>query len=280
MMTRLSQRAPRVTRLLMVFTVLLSMMMIIAPRPTAAAAPPPAPSVSVVPHGTFAFMTVTNPAPAQIDVWVFASESGTINNCVPNFPRIDFAIGAGNVTNWTFKISSLQPRTRYEYVVRATVNGASSCYIGQFNTLSPKVTVDFQKIKVNNDSDIWGAGELTFYFKVYDKWEQGLTTNEMSISSGQTVTINKIKSYVNEPDFITLAVQGQDEDCVFCSYGIGPKAADSGSTSQQDWNTAYSGEISLRSPGPNENFSQTVFFSSSWWPVGFTVKAIITVKYV
>ena len=275
-----SRRVSRVARLWMVVFVLAGVLIAVVPSSALAAAPPPAPYATVVPHGYSASMTVTTGVPSQIDVWVTNSSSWTLNNCVPNFPHVTFAIGAANVTNWTFNIPSLQPGTRYYYVAVATVNGAKSCYVGQFVTLSRKVTVTFQTITVNNDSDFWGAGELTFYFKAFNAWQKDMTTNQMSINSGHTVTLNKTKSFTNVPDFLTLVVQGQDEDCNFCTYGIGPKDVNTGSTSQQDWNTASSSQISVKPQGQNESYTQTVTFSSSWWPVGFSVKAIVKVEYV
>lgn len=264
----------------MVLLVLSGLVISVAPNPAAAAAPPPAPYASVVPHAYSATMTVTTNVPSQIDVWVTRSSGWTLNDCVLSAPSITFAIGAANVTSWTFNIPNLQPGTRYDYVAVATVNGAKSCYLGQFVTLSRKVTITFKTIRVNNDSDFWGAGELTFYFKAFNAWQMDMTTNQMSISSGHTVTLNATKSFTNVPEVLTLAVQGQDEDCNFCTYGIGPKDADWGSTSQQDWNTGYSAQISLMPKGQIESYTQTVVFSSSWWPVGFTVTAIVTVDYV
>jgi hypothetical protein len=91
--------------------------------------------------------------------------------------------------SWTPQIGGLDLGTRYYVVVRARdAQGRVSLRQGSFRTVSGTATVTLHRIKVLNDGDKVGKGELFFSLWVDDQleWSTGLR----KLGSGDTTNVN------------------------------------------------------------------------------------------
>ena len=123
---------------------------------------------------------------------------------------------------WVPAISGLEYGTKYYVVVRARDNqGRVSIRQGSFRTVSATATVTLHYIKVLNDGDKIGKGELHFYLHVDDDlvWMSG----KRKLSSGDVTNVNPAGS--SRPGFMfrvsangdaefSMDVVGQEWDTV------------------------------------------------------------------
>lgn len=125
-------------------------------------------------------------------------------------------------TNFKADLVALERTTRYYYIITARGSGGTATLQtqGRFATadLSVSVTVVYTEIKVINDSDDGGNGELFFRFyadyprnasKAYGNYEKPL-----SWSDGEARRINEVIEVYDAPDTLALAVNGYDDDSV------------------------------------------------------------------
>jgi hypothetical protein len=90
---------------------------------------------------------------------------------------------------WAPSVVGLDYGTKYYVVVRARDNqGRVSLRQGSFRTVSATATVMLHRIKVLNDGDKIGKGELDFYLWVDD--EHVWTSGTRKLSSGDTTNVN------------------------------------------------------------------------------------------
>lgn len=91
--------------------------------------------------------------------------------------------------SWTPQVRSLEYGTKYYVVVRARdAQGRVSMRQGSFRTVSATATVMFHRIKVLNDGDKVGKGELFFNLWFDGNWSWG--TGLRKLSSGDTTNVN------------------------------------------------------------------------------------------
>jgi hypothetical protein len=259
---------------------MLGSLLLAATAGSAAAAVPA--TVAVTPHGLSATFTVDSSPAAYMEISVSTAPI-VMQSGKPTFSSVTSAVGSASKTaHWVIALKGLQPNTSYNYIVKTTYGDDSAYKTGTFKTLHRKLTVMFSSIKVTDDSDALGSGELMFFFKVNSAWQRDLDTGWLDISSGQTFFPVKTKMFMDAPDTLKLKVSGLDDDCSFwelCTFGIGPSDSAGGSTSQTDFATAVSNSISLVNPA-QEAFGTTTTFSTTSFALKFQATASIFVEYV
>ncbi len=119
-----------------------------------------------------------------------------------------------------------------EYFVQLYTEGPGGSWVLQQRNRSVRtqdryVRARFDKIKIRNDGDPMGCGELQFQLKVAGAWgdEPYFMTNENSMCTGETYNMNIVSPWVKvNADTTTAYSLGQDDDYyggVLCTYGFG-----------------------------------------------------------
>jgi hypothetical protein len=113
-------------------------------------------AVSVVPHGLGAEVRVETEVPSSLLLQIGTTAS---------FTKMAWA-GFSLVQSTTHVLApvGLRAGSTYHYTVTAKVDGTKYTQTGTFRTLYRKVHVRFHQIKVHDDSDATGSGELAFSF--------------------------------------------------------------------------------------------------------------------
>jgi hypothetical protein len=118
------------------------------------------------------------------------------------------------------------------YYVQLYTQGGNGQWVLQQRNLTVRtkdryVRAHFDKIKIRNDGDPMGCGELQFQLKVAGAWgdEPYFMTNENSMCTGETYNMNIVSPWVKvNADTTTAYSLGQDDDYyggVLCTYGFG-----------------------------------------------------------
>lgn len=126
--------------------------------------------------------------------------------------------------------NDLKPGT--PYYVQLYTKGANGQWVLQqrnreVRTKDRYVRAHFTKIKIRNDGDPMGCGELQFQLKVAGAWgdEPHFMTNENSMCTGETYNMNIVSPWVKvNADTTTAYSLGQDDDYyggVLCTAGFG-----------------------------------------------------------
>jgi hypothetical protein len=209
--------------------------------------------------------------------WDVSLSTASINQSVypPQFvtggtlsPRIKHVASTTAQTSFSPAFYNLLANTNYNYIVR----GGTSYQTGSAKTLQRQRTITFSQIDVIGDSDLAGAGELTFNFYVDGKYR--FSSGEISAGSNTSVYPNKI--FVDFPTgaTTTLKVVGIDDDCdfgQFCTGGI--PSSGGGSDSDMDWATAESGVINA------EGLPVVATFETHDYALKFKVYAKVEMRY-
>ena len=124
----------------------------------------------------------------------------------------------------------LSPRTTYHYIISAGAGEGAAQEVGSFSTISRRVRIVFQKIRVLSGGDPDGIGDTFFqFFANHDAqtnrpfiWLGG-RDRPLQVLDGATIDANKSLTLHNV-DELRLAVNGYDED--FLTLGA-PRAAGS-----------------------------------------------------
>ena len=125
-------------------------------------------------------------------------------------------------TNFKADLANLNRTTRYFYIITARgSNGTGTLQTqGRFATedLSVSVTVVYTEIKVTNDSDDGGNGELFFRFYAdfpkRDWRAYGSYQKPLSWGDRESRQINEVIEINDAPDALALVVNGYDDDSV------------------------------------------------------------------
>ena len=209
--------------------------------------------------------------------WDVSISTASINQSVypPQFvkggtlsPRIHHQASAIAQTSYSPAFYNLLANTTYNYIVR----GGSSYVTGSAKTLQRQRTITFSQIDVIGDSDLLGAGELTFDFYVDGKYR--FAYGQISADSNTSVYPNKV--FVDFPSgaTTTLKVVGIDDDCdfgQFCTGGL--PSSGGGSDADMDWATAESGAINA------EGLPVVATFETRDYALKFKVYAKVEMRY-
>lgn len=114
-------------------------------------------------------------------------------------------------------LPDLESGKEFHYVISAHDNSNDQWYKvkGKFRTLQRAIAVKFEKIKVVDDSDELGDGDLSFGFFVNGKNKPNvvpLTVEESELETGESKTINMTATLSGIPATLQLKVIGYDDD--------------------------------------------------------------------
>jgi hypothetical protein len=140
-------------------------------------------------------LQVETDTPARIKVWVSDQAPGFIDG-MPWIPNPDYFGQTWDYTTRTFELDGLAAGTTHHILVTATDSDSRTAYrLGTFKTLDPPplppavqgqmVRVTFFKVKILNDADKPGKGEILLSFLADDKLLYS-TDSYMKLNSGQS----------------------------------------------------------------------------------------------
>jgi hypothetical protein len=175
--------------------------------------------------------TLTTTTPTEVYLFAIDHNGNSVGNA---------AHDAVLSTSHNLTVTGLHPRNHYTWfidVIDAQHHAVTQS--GPVSTLAGHVQIRFDSVTVQDDSDDFGAGELTSF---------GLAGNasltlepEREINSGDTVTLGgTVVSIVDSSTLVRASVELQDDDCnwgALCTEGLAPNWSQ-GSTPERDWATA------------------------------------------
>lgn len=137
----------------------------------------------------------------------------------------------------------LAAATGFFIKVRAT-DAFGNTYTGTFNrtTFQRRLTVTIDKILVELDGDIAGAGELLFDMRVNSRPGVPLLSRR-AVSEPATLSGLGTKTFLAMDPRFVLQFRGQDDDCEFSTCFAPANNWGSGSNSDVEWTTASTAEI-------------------------------------
>jgi hypothetical protein len=237
--------------------------------------------IGVEPHGTWATFNINANQTAGFKLEI--SKSPPVNG---KLSGVIFGAGTGGMvaSPWKPDAEPLDAQTTYHYLVTATnAKGDIATKGGSFTTLTRSVTVKYDKVVINDDSDGWGAGacdcRLWFYVNGVQVGHISGDFDDSDSSGKITLSFNSVVVKPSKPT-LALKVIGDDDDKDFtfdsCYYAVPPSGT--GSNSCHDWTNAT---LDKTFPtGKSEVVpATTVSFSSAYNPLKFTVTATFSVDY-
>lgn len=155
----------------------------------------------------------------------------------PNGSTVKFGEASPRLGH-TLNATGLVPGTAYPYRIDFVDSyGRSYVHQGTFSTMHRRLTVTVTKVIVTDDSDTFGAGEMTAAAKLGDQlyWLWNGTKSINDSNSSKTVNLNVTKTYDNASSVVFQAVVRDDDcDAGLCTGGTSPSFSN-GSTSDADW---------------------------------------------
>jgi hypothetical protein len=176
----------------------------------------------VQPTMTGGSLEVETDTPARIKVWVSDQAPASIDG-IPWIPNPDYFGQTWNsYTSFTFELDGLAAGTTQHILVTATDHEGRTAYrLGTFRTADPPplppavqgktVKVTFFKVKVKNDADKGGKGDIQFRFELDGEDVLGAYRH---LESGQTYRppIEAHTAHVEAGRLLRLEVLGIDFD--------------------------------------------------------------------
>ena len=190
------------------------------------------------PDGTTARIDIRTSTTAHIQIDVSRDKPVQVAGGVAQYDVVSRQWTPAPTKDWSPVIAGLEYGTKYYVVVRARDNqGRVSIRQGSFRTVSATATVSLHYIKVLNDGDKVGKGELFFNLWVNGDYAWG--TGLRKLSSGDLTNVNPVGS--SRPGFsfqisadgdaeFSLELLGEECDevwkknCVLEAQGGGPGA--------------------------------------------------------
>jgi hypothetical protein len=187
----------------------------------------------VTPTMTGARLEVETDTPARIAIRISDQAPGFIDG-TPWIPNPDYAAHTvSTYTSRTFQIDRLAAGTRFHILVTATdAEGRSAYRLGTFETLDPPplppavqtqaVRVMFYKVKIKNDADSVGKGEIALNFCV--KGDCGIGEGAyLKLGSGQTYAALETRTVADGSGEIELRVDGDEYDFATANEHSSPR---------------------------------------------------------
>lgn len=180
-------------------------------------------------------------------------------------------------TTHTVSTGQLASATTYWWKVTATdANNVSRVETGSFKTFRREVAVTIKRIRVIDDSDTFGDGELEFDLKVNNDVFTNVYVNADMATGTDLTNLSITRTATNTLAGLTIKVQGLDDDCDagLCQGGTYP-SFDSGTNSDADWATATFGPTTL----PASDGTGTWSAKTTGYPLKFEVSGTWKVTY-
>ncbi len=180
----------------------------------------------VTPSMTGGSLEVKTDTPARIKIWVSDQAPASIDG-MPWIPNPDDYLETWNYyVQHTFSLDSLTAGTTQHILVTATDHEGRTAYrLGTFRTLDPpplppavhheegqSVKVTFWKVKILNDADNPGKGEISFRFCAGGDCGGPGEMPSTKLNTGQTYTAFETRIVQDVGDDIELVVHGEESD--------------------------------------------------------------------
>jgi hypothetical protein len=254
--------------------------------------------IKVVPFGTFADIFVNTTVATSLVVSVCRKPPAKNGECVENnpIPWAGFSLGALEEHHVRPPIGRLEPDTRYYIgVIAKDASGNKAVATATFRTQFRRVTIHFDRIRVIDDSDATGAGELLFGFftgKPGDPFYREAFRNADGWKSGLTYIPNRKLTMDGSPTTIPVLVAGRDDDATlgdeaFSTCGTklkfswfpesGPSGGCSAAWMEWGWNHFT---VDLSPKENAETFIQPFLYVTISGDVDFSVKGRAIVTYI
>lgn len=172
----------------------------------------------------------------------------------------------------------LKPNTTYWYTVKATGNGPAVWHdYGTIKTKQRYVTVTWTTLNLFDDSDLGGAGELTFHMRA----NGGSATKVLSgnFNSGYYRDDLSASKVITGGDVTnTVEVRGYDDDCDFSTCTLSDSVWTTGSNGDLDWGTAKA-TFTVPYTYGSGTWTASVGQGSGVGTLGFTASGTWNVRY-
>jgi len=227
-------------------------------------------SVSVNPGATQTRLVFT--VKAKVSLTIYSDSARTT-------PVVAKSIGVPLMAH-TVHHSALKPHQTYWYTATATDEaGKAFKELGSFKTQRRTVTVRITRIKLIDDSDSVGTGELRFGLRAGSKdFSQVYADGDMASGTDQT-GLQITKAIVDTaPSSMVFSVEGQDDDCEGIGSLCGGGTAfgyTSGSSDDMDWATASTVTLAMTPANGSGSWSA----STTGYALKFEVSGTWSVAY-
>lgn len=189
---------------------------------------------------------------------------------------------AGLASTHVLSHTGLTPGRDYWYTVKATdESGATWTEQGSFRTLKRSISVKITRIKLIDDSDTAGSGELRFGMRAAGQ-DFGTVYQNGSMSSGTDLkSLSIVRTIPNTaPTSFRIDVEGVDDDCEgigsICTGGTKYGYSSGGSNDDADWASTSTATFAVPTSNTTQNWSATTttyalkFEVSGTWTVTYT----------
>ncbi len=170
------------------------------------------------PDASSSRIDIATSTPARIQIDVSRDKPVQTAAGLAQYDVVSRQTTPGFTKSWSPQVGGLDFGTRYYVVVRAKdANGHVSIRQGSFRTVSATATVTLHKIKVLNDGDKVGKGELFFRLWLGDDVLSSWGTGLRKLNSGDVTPVNALGS--SRPGFsFQVSANG---DAKFDMYMLG-----------------------------------------------------------
>ncbi|MBW2243774.1 MAG: PKD domain-containing protein [Deltaproteobacteria bacterium] len=220
----------------------------------------------VTPAKNHAKFNVTANRESTLKLRVFALIPPPNRRCDETLPPLKATFALGKKKQWSTKILGLAPSRKHYWEVCAKDSfGQTAMASGTFKTGDRRVEVSFDMIKITDDSDDLGDGELFFIFeaggkkKNHDPGEQG--TGDLFFT-GKSITLDHPSSQ------LSIRIRGGDND----GDGFTSSPIKIPDVNHTDW-----GEIKKTLSLSNEASTTMYKWTASDHGLGFNAQVTVTV---
>lgn len=218
--------------------------------------------------------TASSARGASVWAWTNAPTTASVNILNSGNATVAKASDPAFATHHQLDVTGLQPGQTYGYLMTVTDKaGHSALRYGTFTQKNVQIKVRFTQIAMSDDSDVFGKGELTLYLRGANK-TLGPVFSNRSTGDHDIIWLDDTTTTVDNADSVPLGAEMVDEDCGFCTYGLGADWG-SGRDSQHDWATATTW---ISTAKPTE--APVAFQATVAGPVGFRVSGSVDVEFV
>ena len=207
-------------------------------------------SLTMNPGANQVVVTTTVATFVHVDIYA----DGDLTNLVAT--KSDPGIG----TTHTIAMAQLSPATVYYWRVTASdANNLTHSTVGTLKTDARQVTVHLDRIKMTNDSDDLGDGEMSFHLSITGQNFWNVYTNEDFATGQDLKNLGIVETMTSSPSTLGIRVMAVDDDCEaqLCVNGL-PNGFDNGSNADNDWSTATFGPIALPSQNGSGSWTASV----------------------
>lgn len=228
---------------------------------------------SVQIHQGSAQTRVATTAPTKVHLTIF-NESARKST-------VAIKASAGLSSNHVLDHTGLTPGRDYWYTVKATdETGATWTEQGSFRTFKRTISVKITRIKLTDDSDTAGSGELRFGMRAAGQ-DFGTAYQNGSMSSGTDLkNLSIVRTIPNTaPTSFRIDVEGVDDDCEgigsICTGGTTYSYNSGGSNDDADWASTSTATFAVPTSNTTQNWSAT----TTKYALKFEVHGTWTVTY-